>query len=144
MLTCQECKTHFEEGNRFIKHVRLFHKKESTYKCGIATCLRVFSSIDSLRKHLKSKHLRNICQYSATTNHAKKEKKAKQNHSPPEFQASNPFESMPGITVDNEPDVVFENCEINREAHDVSQSTLNQGVLLFAGQIISTFRYSAS
>lgn len=60
MFVCNKCSDCFNNRKDFLKHVRFLHKNQSDFKCGQSICLRVFSSINSLEKHLKLKHAPNF------------------------------------------------------------------------------------
>lgn len=86
MFTCSVCNESLEEVKDFIRHLSLLHGDMPTFKCGELTCLRVFSSINSLRKHSSLKHGSNSSVYnmSIATNTAS----ADEHHTAPSPSAS--------------------------------------------------------
>lgn len=75
MFTCFQCQESFSEHKAFLQHVSLLHELESRYRCGLKSWPRIFTSFDSLRKHIRSKHADNEYPNKAELNkHMKKMK----------------------------------------------------------------------
>jgi hypothetical protein len=71
MLRCTLCRKTFLKCNIFIFHLKVQHPLQQNYLCGYQYCLRKFSNVFSLKKHMNSSnHLvvasnhiktRNVC-----------------------------------------------------------------------------------
>ncbi|KAK0160191.1 hypothetical protein PV328_007619 [Microctonus aethiopoides] len=48
-------------SSSYIRHIKYSHHPEHGYKCSVSSCSRVFTSFDSLRKHITVKHERKLC-----------------------------------------------------------------------------------
>lgn len=60
MFICAECNDSFLYSKVFLRHISLSHRFLSVFKCGEKSCLRTYSSFDSFRKHINSKHTENV------------------------------------------------------------------------------------
>lgn len=60
MFICVECKDSFLDNKVFLRHITLSHQSLSVHTCGKPLCFRKFTSIGSLRKHIKHKHVQNL------------------------------------------------------------------------------------
>lgn len=59
MYECQHCSISFFETNVYIKHLKAIHHhmyNNSKFHC-FKNCCRVFSNVESLRRHIISKHI---------------------------------------------------------------------------------------
>lgn len=57
-MRCFKCKQLFESASNLFLHFRLIHglDKNDIYKCNENDCVRIFSNINSFRKHIYSNH----------------------------------------------------------------------------------------
>lgn len=62
MLTCYVCNFKGSSINKLIQHFKTVHQlsSNSLYKCKETDCVRSFSSLNSFRKHVTSKHIPKI------------------------------------------------------------------------------------
>lgn len=61
MFICVECNNFFISSSNYINHIKYSHHQLRGYKCGESLCSRVFTSLESLRKHIRVKHETKLC-----------------------------------------------------------------------------------
>lgn len=133
MFTCHDCDGIIDDGKKFIKHILFFHKNQKSYACGMLSCPRVFSSIDSLRKHLKMKH--SLANNQNTARSRPKKQKKKQNNTVCDVPLCDELESTPRTSQNDETNI--SNILPDNSENIITYGIDNQDLVLFAAELFS-------
>lgn len=56
MITCDECKSVFENNYVFMRHCKVTHSAMKVFKCNELYCQKSFSILNSFIRHRRDKH----------------------------------------------------------------------------------------